>query len=68
MEVGAEVEHDDRMVGDVLVEAFPDDFCLEEKGKLSLEHSRGPELLLGAHPGGPQHSPSLIRLLLVLCV
>ena len=50
MEVGAEIEHDDRMVGDVLVKAFPDDFCLEEKGKLSLEHSRGPEL--GAHPGG----------------
>lgn len=23
------------MVGDVLVETLPDDFCLEEKGKLS---------------------------------
>lgn len=36
LEVRTEVEHDDRMVGDVLVEAFPDDFCLEEKEKLSL--------------------------------
>ena len=44
MEVRAEIEHDDGMVGDVLVKAFPDDFCLEEKGELSLEHSRGPGL------------------------
>lgn len=54
LEVRAEVEHDDRMVGNVLVEAFPDDFCLEEKGKLShFGHSRGPELLLGAHAVPP---------------
>jgi hypothetical protein len=30
LEVRTEVEHDDRMVGNVFVEAFPDDFCLEE--------------------------------------
>lgn len=34
LEVRTEVEHDDRMVGNVFVEAFPDDFCLEEKGRL----------------------------------
>lgn len=42
------------MVGNVLVEAFPDYFCLEEKGKLSFGHSQGPEL--GAQTGSP--SPS----------
>lgn len=35
LEVGAEVEHDDRVVGNVFVETLPDDFCLEEKGTLS---------------------------------
>lgn len=35
LEVRAEVEHDDRMVGNVFVETLPDDFCLEEKGTLS---------------------------------
>lgn len=34
LEVRAEVKHDDRMVENVFVEAFPDDFCLEEKGTL----------------------------------
>lgn len=36
------------------MEAFPDYFCLEEKGKLSFGHSQGPEL--GAQTGSP--SPS----------
>lgn len=35
LEVRAEVEHDDRMVGNIFVETLPDDFCLEEKGTLS---------------------------------
>lgn len=35
LEVGAEVEHDDRVVGNIFVETLPDDFCLEEKGTLS---------------------------------
>lgn len=35
------------------MEAFPDDFCLEEKGILSLGYSRAPALLLGAHAGPP---------------
>lgn len=34
LEVGTEVEHDDRVVGNVFVESLPDDFCLEEKGIL----------------------------------
>lgn len=45
LEVRTEVEHDDRMVGNVLVEAFPDDFCLEEKEKPLTWYSRGPALL-----------------------
>lgn len=47
------------MVGNVLVEAFPDDFCLEEKGLLSLGYSRGPALLLG-----PPYLPSSV----ILCM
>lgn len=34
LEVRTEVEHDDRVVGNVFVKTFPDDFCLEEKGQL----------------------------------
>lgn len=34
LEVRTEVEHDDRVVGNIFVETLPDDFCLEEKGTL----------------------------------
>lgn len=34
LEVGTEVEHDDGVVGNVFVEAFSNDFCLEKKGTL----------------------------------
>lgn len=56
------------MVGNVLVEAFPDDFCLEEKGKLSLGHSGGSGLFLGGSRWSPHHSPGFVKILLMLCM
>lgn len=48
-QVRAEVQHDDRVVGDVLVQALPDDFCLQgrRRGKAAGAASCGP-----APPGG----------------
>lgn len=56
------------MVGDILVEASPDDFCLEEEGKLShlgiqgvQSYSWGLALIL-------YYSPSFVKIPLILCV
>lgn len=62
LEVRTEVEHDDRMVGNVLVEAFPDDFCLEEKEKRSL----GIQGVHAAHVVS-HRSPSIAKIPLTLC-
>lgn len=45
-QVGAEVEHDDRVMGDVLAQPLPDDFCLQE-GRRELERVMFLPLSLG---------------------